>query len=67
MPLEKPKKPELLKEDNTLRIEDLEKKIMMLEGYAQRTEFFARSLERKAEKLKEEKLKKALASIKGGF
>ncbi|KPJ69172.1 hypothetical protein AMJ44_04415 [candidate division WOR-1 bacterium DG_54_3] len=67
MPTEKPK-PELLQEDNSVRIEDLEKKIMILEGYAQKTEFFIKSLDRKVKKIKEKRLQKILtSSLEGGF
>jgi predicted nucleic acid-binding Zn-ribbon protein len=62
------RKQELLQEDSSIRVEDLEKKVKLLDGYIHRAEAFIKSTNKKIERMKEKQLKElSAAAVRGGL
>lgn len=61
-------KPELLQEEETIKVADLAKKIKILDGYIQKVDTFIKTTEKKVLLLKEKKNREMiLAGLRGGI
>ncbi|MDD5593606.1 MAG: hypothetical protein PHG97_02540 [Candidatus Margulisbacteria bacterium] len=61
-------KPELLKEEETIKVADLDKKIKILDGYIQKVDTFIKTTEKKVVLLKEKRSREMiLAGLRGGI